>query len=63
MQQHSDGPSSGSTLNFAKIVLKEWFDEGDLCEISDGSVLWMIKKKLTKEAMMMVRWMVIRKVG
>jgi len=34
--------------NFAKIVFKEWFDKGDLCEITDTSVLQMIKEKTDK---------------
>ena len=44
--------------NFAKIVLKELFDKGDLFKITDISVLQIIK-----EAMMMMRWMLMRKVG
>jgi hypothetical protein len=31
--------------NFAKIFLKEWFDKGDLFEITDSSVLQLIKGK------------------
>lgn len=34
--------------NFAKIVLKEWFDKGDLCEITDTSLPQMIKGKIDK---------------
>jgi hypothetical protein len=49
--------------NFPKIFLKEWFNKGDLHEINDSSVRQVIKEKLTKGAMMMVRWMVIRRVG
>jgi hypothetical protein len=44
--------------NFPKIFLKEWFNKGVLHEISDSSV-----RQVTKGAMMMVRWMVIRRVG
>jgi hypothetical protein len=34
--------------HFAKIVLKEWFNKDDLCEITDGSVLQVIKEKIEK---------------
>jgi hypothetical protein len=34
--------------NFAKIVLKEWFDKDDLFEIPDSSVLQMIKEETDK---------------
>lgn len=34
--------------NFAKIVLKEWFDKGDLFEITDTFVLQKIKEKIDK---------------
>jgi hypothetical protein len=32
----------------ALIVLKEWFDKGDLFEITDSILLQMIKKKFDK---------------
>lgn len=34
--------------NFAKIVPKEWFEKDDLFEITDNSVLQMIKEEIDK---------------
>jgi hypothetical protein len=31
-----------------RLFLREWFDKSDLCEITDSSVLQMIKEKIDK---------------
>jgi hypothetical protein len=49
--------------NSYKMVWKVWFDECQPYEINYDSVLQMIKEKHTKETVIMVKWMMIKKVG